>query len=67
MTFGTNSEQQAFKERLKKAKDSAERDEYEMSLPYWERKSFQSYKQIKVLQPQLETPVHEYMDIKIKE
>ena len=38
-----------------------------MSLPYWERKTFQAYKQIKVLQPQLQTPVHEYMDIKIKE
>ena len=38
-----------------------------MNKPYWERKNFQSYKQIKVLQPALETPVLEYIDIKIKE
>ena len=68
MTFGTSSENHAFRDKLRKAQESSEQlDEYEMSKPYWERKEFHSYKQIKVLQPQLETPVQEYMDIKIKE
>ena len=38
-----------------------------MSKPYWERKAFQTFKQIKVLQPNMQTTVHEYMDVKIKE
>ena len=38
-----------------------------MHLPYWERKAYRSYKQIKVLQPQLETPIEDYINIKIEE
>ena len=39
----------------------------EMHLPYWERKSYRSYKQIKVLQPKIETQMDEYIRIKIDE
>lgn len=39
----------------------------EMHLPYWERKEYRSYKQIKVLQPRLETSIEEYIRIKIDE
>ena len=38
-----------------------------MHLPYWERRAYRSYKQIKVLQPQLETPINDYINIKIEE
>ena len=39
----------------------------EMHLPYWERTAYKSYKQIKVVQPQLETPINDYINIKIEE
>lgn len=39
----------------------------EMHLPYWERKAFRSYKQIKVLQPKINTEMDEYIKIKIEE
>ena len=38
----------------------------EMHLPYWERKSYRSYKQIKVLQPKIDTPIDEYIRVKIE-
>mmetsp|Transcript_30978 Transcript_30978/g.41086 ORF Transcript_30978/g.41086 Transcript_30978/m.41086 type:complete len:90 (+) Transcript_30978:698-967(+) len=38
-----------------------------MHLPYWDRKEYRSYKQIKVLQPKLETPIDDYIRIKIEE
>ena len=41
--------------------------EKEMHLPYYERRAYCSYKQIKVLQPQLDTPIEEYINIKIEE
>jgi len=47
------------------AEDELERRE--MHLPYWERKEYRSYKQIKMLQPQLDTPIEEYIRIKIDE
>ena len=34
-------------------------------MPYWERKNYKPYKMIKVLQPQLDTTIHEYIEIKI--
>ena len=34
----------------------------EMHLPYWERKAYRAYKEIKVLQPKLETPIQAYID-----
>ena len=39
----------------------------EMHLPYYERRAYCSYKQIKVLQPQLDTPIEDYINIKIEE
>ena len=33
-----------------------------MHLPYWERKAYRAYKEIKVLQPKLETPIQAYID-----
>ena len=36
----------------------------EMHLPYWQRTAYKSYKQIKVVQPQLETPINDYIKIK---
>jgi hypothetical protein len=39
----------------------------EMHLPFWERKAYCSYKQIKVLQPKLETSIEDYVKIKIDE
>ena len=38
-----------------------------MHLPYWERKEYKAYKQIKVLQPNLETPIQDYLRHKIDE
>ena len=34
-----------------------EMERKEMHLPYWERKAYRAYKEIKVLQPKLETPI----------
>ena len=39
----------------------------EMHLPYWERKAYRAYKEIKVLQPKLETPIQAYINCKIDE
>ena len=44
-----------------------ENERREMHLPYWERKEYRSYKHIKVLQPQIDTPIDEYIRIKIDE
>lgn len=44
-----------------------EMERKEMHLPYWERKAFRSYKQIKVLQPKINTEMDEYIKIKIEE
>jgi hypothetical protein len=38
-----------------------------MHLPYWDRKAYRSYKQIKVLQPELTTKIEDYINIKIEE
>ena len=67
VTFQTVSQEQNQRKTQNQNDLSSEREENEMSKPYWERKNFHSYKQIKVLQPALETPVLEYIDIKIKE
>lgn len=39
----------------------------EMHLPFWERKEYCSYKQIKVLQPNLDTSIENYVNVKIDE
>ena len=44
-----------------------EQENREMHLPYWQRRSYRSYKQIKVLQPKLDTPIEDYIKIKIDE
>jgi len=36
-------------------------------MPYWDRKAYRSYKQIKVLQPELTTKIEDYINIKIEE
>ena len=38
-----------------------------MHLPYWERKNYRPYKQIKVLQPAISTSIEEYVQTKIEE
>lgn len=48
-------------------KEQDEQERLEMHLPYWERKAFCSYKQIKVLQPKLDTSIEDYVKIKIDE
>ena len=39
----------------------------EMHLPYWERQEYKAYKQIKVVQPKLDTPMQEFLRHKIDE
>ena len=47
--------------------EAEELERKEMHLPYWQRKEYKSYKHIKVLQPKLETPIDDYIRIKIEE
>ena len=62
VTFGTNSERHP----RKMSRETTDEDN-DMHLPYWQRKTYQAYKKIKVLHPQLETSQREYMEIKIKQ
>ena len=50
-----------------KKKAESPSDTEELHLPYWERKAYRAYKQIKVVQPALDTSIQEYIDIKIDE
>lgn len=71
-TRSHHSSRQNRKSRKSGARDPAEeyeeeQEKKEMHLPYWERKSYCAYKEIKVLQPSITTSIEDYIKVKIDE